>query len=281
MPQRLRDEEWLRARYASGASIRVIAAELGVSGTAVANALRRLGVARRPTGSPRSTPTPAPDGSTALRVGRRRRGVLGVLADGTEFYAPLGELEFVDDGTRVRCHLCGEAFRLLSATHLRGHEWTPAQYREAFGLNRGTALCAPAVSEQRRVAGRARYVADARVRDGLARGQAFVRSGAALRAAHAVMPAGSARLQRRRSAAQVTETARRRRQDEAVRRRRERMRTLGFATERAYLRDRYVQRGWGIARIRAELQVGSGVVEQMLDAVGVARRAPGGAGRVS
>jgi hypothetical protein len=200
-----------------------------------------------------------------------------VFADGTEYFVPLGRLEFVDDDRRVLCQLCARPLRLLSATHLRQHGWTPQDYRQAFGLNRSTPLCAPAVSERRRVLGRDRYAANARVREGMARGQELVRSGAALRQAHAAMPAGSARLQRRLAAADVTADARRRGQAQAVTRRRKRVRELGFATERAYLRDRYVRRGWGIARIKAELQVGSGVVERLLDAAGIDRRPPGGA----
>jgi hypothetical protein len=85
-------------------------------------------------------------------------------------------------------------------------------------------------------------------------------------------------LQRRLHAAETTEAARRRRIDEALARRLARIRELGFATERAYLRDRYVRQGWGIARIKAELRVGSGAVGRMLDAARIARR-PAGGGR--
>jgi hypothetical protein len=201
---------------------------------------------------------------------------MGVLADGTEYFVPLGRLDFVDDDRRVLCHLCGKPFRLLSATHLRRHGWTPLEYRQAFGLNRGTPLCAPVLSEQRRAVGRDRYAHDARVRTGLAQGQELVRSGAALGLAHAAMPAGSAPLQRRLRAAETTAPARRHRRDEALMRRQARVRELGFATDRAYLRDRYVRQGWGIARIKAELRVGSGVVERMLDAARISRRPPGG-----
>jgi len=280
MPSRLRNVDWLRQRYAAGASIRVIAVELGVSGTAVAVALRRAGIARRPVGNTRPARV-SPESALPVRPRSRRRSsrAVGVLADGTEYFVPLGVLEFVDDDTRVRCHLCGNAFRLLSATHLRGHGWTPAEYREAFGLNRGTPLCAPTVSAQRRSTGRDRYANNPRVRDGMALGQELVRSGEALRMAQAAAPAGSARLQRRLRAADVTAESRRQRHDDAVARRQERVRELGFASERAYLRDRYLRRSWGIARIRADLRVGSGVVEQLLDVAGIPRRVAGGGAR--
>jgi hypothetical protein len=78
---------------------------------------------------------------------------IGELDDGTPFFSPLGELQMVDDGDRVICHLCGRAMQLLSAEHLRRHGWTPQLYRSMFGLNRSTALCSPAVAERRRAIG--------------------------------------------------------------------------------------------------------------------------------
>src|SRR5947209_424701 len=102
MPAELTDVEWLTRRYATeGASIRRIAAELGVSASAVAGALRRAGVARRPFGNQRAAEPPPPQPLVpAARRGLGRRPV-GVLADGTEYFASLGRLEFVDDGRRV------------------------------------------------------------------------------------------------------------------------------------------------------------------------------------
>jgi transposase-like protein len=276
MPGELTDSEWLTRRYATdGASIRRIAAELGVSASAVAGALRRAGVARRPFGNQRAPEPPQPQPLVPAPRGLGRRPV-GVLADGTAYFASLGRLEFVDDGRRVVCHLCATPFRLLSTSHLRRHGWTPSEYREAFGLNRGTPLCAPEESERRRAIGVDRYRYNARVRDGLAYGQQLVRSGEALAMAHAAMPPGTARLQRRLHAAEVTTPQRDRRRASSTARRSARLQDLGFRTERAYLRDRYLRRGWGIARIKAELAVGSGVVERMLDDAGIPRRAANG-----
>ncbi|HET7665443.1 MAG TPA: MucR family transcriptional regulator [Mycobacterium sp.] len=276
MPGELGDDEWLRQRYSGdGASIRRIAADLEVSASAVATALRRAGVTRRSFGNQRAPllPPPQPSRAAARRGGPRP---VGVLADGTEYFASLGRLEFVDDGRRVVCHLCGTPLRLLSTSHLRRHGWSASEYREAFGLNRGTPLCAPEESARRRAIGLDRYRHNARVRDGLALGQERVRSGEALAMAHAAMPAGTARLQRRLRAAAVTTPQRERRRATATSRRLQRVRELGFRTERAYLRDRYVRRGWGIARIKAEIAVGSGVVERMLDDAGIPRRAANG-----
>lgn len=275
MPQQLSDVEWLRVRYlGDGASIRQIAAELDVSASAVAGALRRWGVPRRAFGNQPAAPVVQVATMRSWPADDARP--MGALEDGTEYFAPLGQLEVVEDGRRVLCHLCGEPLRLLSTTHLRRHGWSPAEYREAFGLNRGTPLCAPDESARRRDIGIVRYRQNRGVRDGLALGQELVRSGEALAMAHAAMPAGSARLQWRLRSAQVTETRRDAVRALAAARRAARIRELGFRSERAYLRDRYVRRAWGIAPIKAELGVGSGVVERMLTAAGIERRRAGG-----
>ncbi len=54
-------------------------------------------------------------------------------ADDLPSFAPLVRLLVVDGGERVLCHLCGRAFAMLGAGHLRQHGWTAAAYREAFG----------------------------------------------------------------------------------------------------------------------------------------------------
>jgi hypothetical protein len=59
----------------------------------------------------------------------------GVLADGTVYYAPIGEV--VVTGALVTCHLCGRSMRSVTA-HLRVHGWTKLDYCEAFGLERGS-----------------------------------------------------------------------------------------------------------------------------------------------
>jgi hypothetical protein len=104
----------------------------------------------------------------------------------------------------------------------------------------------------------------------------MVRSGEALAMAHAAMPRGTARLQRRLQAAAGSQNQRDALRASAEARRAQSIRELGFRSEGAYLKDRYVRRGWGIAPIKAELQVGSGVVESLLDAAGIERRPPGG-----
>src|SRR5450631_539640 len=66
---------------------------------------------------------------------------VGVLEDGTVFYAPLGEV-LHDGDDLVCCHLCGRWLRQVGGTHLRvGHGWTLAEYREAFRLLQSTPTC--------------------------------------------------------------------------------------------------------------------------------------------
>ena len=66
---------------------------------------------------------------------------VGVLDDGTVFYAPLGEV-LHDGDDLVCCHLCGRWLRKVGGTHLRvGHGWTLAEYREAFRLRQSIPTC--------------------------------------------------------------------------------------------------------------------------------------------
>jgi ROS/MUCR transcriptional regulator protein len=81
-----------------------------------------------------------------MAVSARDPRPVGMLQDGTVFYAPLGEV--VDDGQgRVCCYLCGRWLQIVGRTHLRvGHGWTVAQYREAFELLQRSATCSPQLS---------------------------------------------------------------------------------------------------------------------------------------
>lgn len=81
---------------------------------------------------------------------------LGTLADGTEYYAPVGHL--VRDGDeRVQCHLCGRFLRMLGGTHLRvTHGWSLDQYRETFQLRQHVPTCSQQLSERYRESAHAR-----------------------------------------------------------------------------------------------------------------------------
>ena len=105
---------------------------------------------------------PWPDqGSRAVR--RVVRPVVGVLADGTPYYAPIGEI--VSDGTTVTCHLCGRALKSVAA-HLRAHGWTKAAYCETFGLERGQPLEGQETRKRRAASFAPRLIFDPAIRAG-------------------------------------------------------------------------------------------------------------------
>src|SRR5512142_347753 len=107
---------------------------------------------------------------------------VGVLADGTPHFAPLGEV--VVEGSRVICHLCGRALRSVTA-HLRRHGWTKQAYCEMFGLERGQSLEGPDTRKLRAAAFTSRLAFDPTIRAGSAAGRQRARSGAPARDAAA------------------------------------------------------------------------------------------------
>src|ERR1700677_945790 len=110
---------------------------------------------------------PWPDqGSRAVR--RAVRPVAGVLAYGTPYYAPIGEI--VSDGTTVTCHLCGRALKSVAA-HLRAHGWTKAAYCETFGLERGQPLEGQETRKRRAASFAPRLIFDPAIRAGSAVGR--------------------------------------------------------------------------------------------------------------
>jgi len=102
------------------------------------------------------------------------RKVVGVLAEGTVFFAPIGEV--VIDGSLVMCHLCGRSFRSVAA-HLSAHGWTKDRYCEAFGLERGQSLEGPQTRKLRAAAFTARLLFEPAVREGSAAGRERARTG--------------------------------------------------------------------------------------------------------
>jgi hypothetical protein len=75
---------------------------------------------------------------------------LGRLPDGTPYFAPLGEIPYDRDEDKVQCHLCGDWFRFVGASHVRWHGWTLDEYREAFQLLKRTSTAAAGVSDKLR-----------------------------------------------------------------------------------------------------------------------------------
>src|SRR5690242_12166569 len=99
---------------------------------------------------------------------------VGVLADGTLYYAPIGEV--VVTGALVTCHLCGRSLRSVTA-HLRVHGWTKLAYCEAFGLERGQSLEGTETRKLRAAALTSRLVFEPAMREGSAAGRARARTG--------------------------------------------------------------------------------------------------------
>src|SRR5580698_11164807 len=110
---------------------------------------------------------PWPDqGSRAVR--RVVRPVVGVLADGTPYYAPIGEI--VSDGSTVTCHLCGRSLKSVAA-HLRAHGWAKSAYCEVFGLERGQSLEGQETRKRRAASFAPRLIFDPAIRAGSAAGR--------------------------------------------------------------------------------------------------------------
>jgi rubrerythrin len=73
---------------------------------------------------------------------------VGRLDDGTEYFAPLGEMRCEEE--RVQCHLCGRWLKLVGGSHLvRKHGITAAEYRELFHLYAVTTTAAPEFSARK------------------------------------------------------------------------------------------------------------------------------------
>ncbi len=102
------------------------------------------------------------------RAARAVRPVVGVLADGTPYYAPIGEVIF--DGTTVTCHLCGRSLKSVAA-HLRVHGLTKAGYCETFGLERSQPLEGQETRKRRAASFAPRLIFDPAIRSGSAAGR--------------------------------------------------------------------------------------------------------------
>ena len=137
---------------------------------------------------------------TPRRARRVARPVAGVLADGTPFYAPIGEV--IADDSRVACHLCGRWLRSVTA-HLKAHGWTKEAYCEAFGLERGQPLEGPETRKLRAAALASRLVFEPAIRAGSAAGRERARGGELPRDAAAAARGRRIPEQRRRKAARA------------------------------------------------------------------------------
>jgi hypothetical protein len=130
--------------------------------------------------------------------------VVGVLADGTPYYAPIGEI--VADGATVTCHLCGRSLKSVTA-HLRAHGWTKAAYCETFGLERGQPLEGRETRKRRAASFTSRLIFDPAIRAGSAAGRQRAAAGELARDAARASTGRPLPEQRRRKAARVAAAA--------------------------------------------------------------------------
>src|ERR1700677_4031698 len=160
-------------------------------------------------------------GSRAVR--RVVRPVVGALADGTPYYAPIGVI--VTDGTTVTCHLCGRSLKSVAA-HLRVHGWTKAAYCETFGLERSQPLEGQETRKRRSASFAPRLIFDPAIRAGSAAGRHRAGAGelsrdAAPASAGRPLPAQRRRKASRAAAAASSEVAAQATRDRAARHRAE------------------------------------------------------------
>jgi hypothetical protein len=146
-------------------------------------------------------PWPA-QGSPGVR--RVVRPVVGVLADGTPYYAPIGEI--VSDGTTVTCHLCGRLLKSVVA-HLRVHGWTKAAYCEVFGLERGQSLEGEETRKRRAASFVPRLIFDPAIRTGSAAGRQRAAAGELSKDAARASTGRPLPVQRRRKASRAAAAA--------------------------------------------------------------------------
>src|SRR3954447_26800005 len=96
-----------------------------------------------------------------------------VATDGTPLLYPPGTLEIDEVEDRVRCHLCGRWCRSLGAHAAHGHGLTAVEYRALVGLQPRRSLDRPGLAKLKAAKLRDRRKTDARVIEGIARGEAL------------------------------------------------------------------------------------------------------------
>lgn len=89
---------------------------------------------------------------TAVRRDNRRlteeRHLLPITDD--TLYGERGVLAYDELMDRIQCHACGGWYHKLTSFHLKRHGLTINEYKELYGLNIGTALETPRITELRR-----------------------------------------------------------------------------------------------------------------------------------
>ena len=80
----------------------------------------------------------------------------GSLAEGGAVQAPAMSADKSIQKNKIVCLECGQEFKMLSPKHLRSHGLTGKEYRKKYGFSMRQPLCAKALSDRRKKAGKAR-----------------------------------------------------------------------------------------------------------------------------
>ena len=196
---------------------------------------------------------------------------LGRLADGTPYYAPLGELPVDADAGLVQCHLCGNWFRQLHHPHLGRHGFTVDEYRETFGLRARHPLQAPDLSELRRRTMTRLIRTDERVQAGVQIGLELARSGRLYAMRQEASSSSASRLEAVRVRQATALAMGKVRTKRLAAEREQRARELGHPSLQAYLQAVHVVERRSLAEIARGLSVGVGTVARDLDRLGIKR----------
>lgn len=198
--------------------------------------------------------------------------MLGVLTDGTAYFAPPGELPFNEDSSQVQCHLCGRYWRALGA-HLRySHGWSVDRYRKAFDLNRSRPLQGLRTSRLQEQALRRRMAVDERLLKGMALGHRSARSGALRQLALADHQRAGRPLERRRTDRAVGRRLGSARAGSLRAQREALARAVGHTSLEDLLRARYERDGVSVAVLARELRLAETTVAGDMERLGIPRR---------
>ncbi len=102
-------------------------------------------------GLPQTTALEAPGVGARRRLQRQRTKPNTLLPiDDDTLFGERGVLAYDEALDRIQCHACGRWFQKITAHHLKLHGLTIAGYKERYGLNIGTALETPRITDLRR-----------------------------------------------------------------------------------------------------------------------------------
>jgi hypothetical protein len=206
---------------------------------------------------------------TAASSAEMSPAVLGRLADGTPFFAPVGKMVLDPAGERVRCHLCGGWYRALAPTHLRNHGWGHREYKAAFGLAARRPLQAPGLVAVHRTVMVELLRTTPSVREALRAAQQRLIAGEVARP----VGRGPQSLEHRRKSAEAARAASQAQKARAMRARAARVRVLGYATVGDYLRRRYLVDHAPLEAIKRELGTGQATLAGLMAQAGIDPRA--------